>query len=95
MDESPAVLDSDVLAEYVSRRKGETGPDSARERLQVSVASRLKGFGPWMQKFALRLAAEGITADAETWALVAKKYLLRMDEEEIVGMLRSIGGSGR
>ena len=47
-----------------------------------------------MQKLVPRLAAEGITVDAEMWALVAEKYLLRMEEAEIVGMLRSIGGGG-
>ena len=94
VDESPTAVDGEVLARVVSGGTGGAGTDSPRERLQASVAERLKGFGPWMQKFVRRLAAEGITVDAETWALVAEKYVLRMNEEEIVGMLRSIGGGG-
>ena len=94
VDESPTAVDGEVLARFMPGGTGGTGTDSPRDRLQASVAERLKGFNPWMQKFVPKLAAEGITVDAEIWALVAEKYVLRMDEEEIVGMLRSIGGGG-
>ena len=57
--------------------------ESPRELMLASVSRMMEGFESWLPGFLLKLKAAGMDWTPDRKPLVAEKYLLQMDDEEI------------